>query len=158
VALSVFSGVRTDQAASFLRRLADAKAIKRAEWAELLPIIEQLGIINDRRNQILPHGAAYIESGRGIVSNKAFAITRDRVRSFPISAEILEDMTADLRKINVHLLIKHMGRPALRGKYPGLRGVLAASWRYIPPPLSQGRSPRGAKRPKREGQRSTSPE
>jgi hypothetical protein len=145
VSRAVFSGVRTDQTTGYLRRLAEAGLIEPAEWADLLPVIEQLKLINDCRNAILHHGAADVALGRGYVSNQALALTIGRIKSFPISPEILGDMTSDLRKINAHFLTRHMGRSELRGEHSDLDAVLAASWRYKPPSQQKLRNKTAAK-------------
>lgn len=136
-ALAVFSGVRTNEAANYFRRLAEVKIVPPKDWAELHPVVDQLSLIAKRRNDILHHGARDVAEGIGSVSNEALALTVDRVQSFPISPEILADMTADLRKIDAHFLLRHMGRPALRGKHPELERVLASAWRYKPPEQSR---------------------
>jgi len=95
-----------------------------------MPIVDQLKLITSRRNDILHHGATDVAQGGGLVTNEALALTIQRVQSFPISPEILDDMTADLLKINAHFLTRHVERPALRGKHSALDAVLTAAWRY----------------------------
>jgi hypothetical protein len=147
IARAVFSGVRTKEALGYFRRLSDVGAIRTGEWVELLPLVEQLGGIADRRNDILHHGASDIAAGGGVVSNDAMALTPGRAH---ISPEILDDMTADLQKINVHFLLRHMGRQALRGKHPELDAVLDRAWRYKLPQRPQRQTNRIAKTGKRQ--------
>jgi hypothetical protein len=113
--------------------------IQADEWAALMPIVDQLKLITGRRNDILHHGATDVAQGGGLVTNEALALTTERIQSFPISPEILDDMTADLRKINAHFLTRHLGRPALRGEHPALDAVLTASWRYKQPEQAESR-------------------
>jgi hypothetical protein len=152
-ARAVFSGVRTNQAADYLRRLAEVDILPADEWTELGPVVDQLSLITKRRNDILHHGARDVEEGGASVSNEAMALTIDRIQSFPISPDILADMTADLRKIHVHFLVRHMGRPALRGSHPELERALSAPWRYKPPELSRAPKTPGAKTGRRRPQR-----
>jgi hypothetical protein len=132
-ARAVFSGVRTDATVGHLGRLAEIKKIEPAEWLQLQPVLRQLGIINKVRNLILHYGTDNIAEGRGLVSNAKRALTIERVTPYPISPQILKDMTEDLSKIYLHLAVRHMGRQPLRGKHPYLEKVLAASWRYTAP-------------------------
>jgi len=157
IARAVFSGVRIDAASQFLGRLATNGNITPEEWAELKPVLDQLGLIGKRRNNIFHYGAEAIAEGRGFVTNALMAITEDRIQSFPISPEVLRDMTIDLRKILVHLRIRHVGRPAPRGDHPAIDAILRAAWRYKPPPQSQNRSRQDDKIPKPKRQRSPSP-
>jgi hypothetical protein len=158
IARAVFSGVRTKEALAYLGRLASVRRISTAEWLELEPVVIQLRLINERRNDILHHGASDVAAGGGTVSNDAMALTPKHVQSFPISPEILDDMTADLLKINAHFLTRHMGRLPLRGKHPDLDAVLAASWRYTPPQQSQNRDRQEDKKTTRRRPRPASPE
>jgi hypothetical protein len=152
-ARAVFSGVRTNEALGYFRRLADVGVISAEEWSLLSPVVDQLRLITGRRNDLLHHAADCVASGKGIVSNDALALTVDRVQSFPISSEILDEMTRDLQKINAHFLLRHMGRPSLRGKHPELQKVLTASWRYTPPEKSPRPTPPKAKKKERRSRR-----
>jgi hypothetical protein len=134
VARAVFSGARTDTASGFLRRLADVGSIDTAEWDKLEPVLNQLRIINDLRNTLLHNTTTGVESGRGFVTDAIRALNQDRMRVFPISPAILDTMTHDCRKIFLHLIVQHAGRPVvLLGKHPELDEILRAAWRYIPP-------------------------
>jgi hypothetical protein len=137
VAKAVFSGTRVETAASFLKRLAEIGSIDAAEWAELEPILGQLHKINGTRNIILHHGAEGVEEGRAFVTDALRALTEDRMKVVPISPEILDAMGFDCRKIFLHLVTRHLGRPPLRGYHAELDEVLHAAWRYIPVPPRQ---------------------
>jgi hypothetical protein len=123
-----------------LGRLAEIRKIEPAEWLQLEPVLRQLGIVNKLRNLILHYGTDNIAEGRGLVSNAKRALTIERVTPYPISPQILKDMTTDLSKIYLHLAVRHMGRQPLRGKHPYIEKVLAASWRYKPPPAKANRA------------------
>lgn len=132
---ALLSGVRVDQAKSLLGRLADAGVMSKEDWADLEPTLQQLGIINGRRNEILHYGAESVAEGRAFVTNALVALTEDRLTSFVISPAILDDMAADLNKIIIHMLTRHAGRPQLRAKasLDGVAALLREPWRYKPP-------------------------
>jgi hypothetical protein len=157
-ARAVFSGARIDVTRGFLKRLADAGIINAEDWAELSPIIDQLRVISEKRNEILHYGAEDVAEGCAYVTNALLALTEDRTTSFPISPEILDHMTYDLRKILIHLVRRHMGRPEPRGQHDEMDAILRAAWRYKPPQQSQNRSRQVGKTPRRKRQRSPSPE
>lgn len=151
---AVFSGVRINEAISFLRRLAAVKEIGDSDWATLKPLLDQLSIINDRRNALLHHGAKGIAEGRPVTSNDIVALTPGRVRAFPMSARSLKGMSDDLRQIWFGLSYYHVGPRWLpRGdSKEWVEKELAAPWRYIPPRPKQNRPRRTAKtaeRPRR---------
>jgi hypothetical protein len=141
-ARAVFSGVRADAAAEYVRRLHSVGIIDPREWVELEPVLNQVKAINTMRNDILHQGAMAIAEGRGFTTNALRALTEQHIKSFPVSPEMLADMTADLRKIFIHLAVRHCGRPALRGKHPELEEVLRGTWRYKPPQPLQTQSSR----------------
>jgi hypothetical protein len=135
---ALLSGVRVDEIKNRFQRLYEAGIISEVDWNDAKPLFQHLGEINGRRNGILHYGAISVAEGLGRVTNANIAHTPQRIAEFPISPEILDDMTADLRKIMLHLLTRHAGRPALRGVHPELDAILRASWRYTqqpsPPP------------------------
>jgi hypothetical protein len=150
VARAVFSGVRTAEISNRLRRLFEVGFIETAEWVQLEPVLKQLGEINDARNKILHYGAESVAEGRGVVTTALMALTEAKIETFPISPVILADMTQDLRKISIHLVARHVGRPALRGKHPEMDAILQAGWRYTRPApaktikVGKNRSPKKA--------------
>lgn len=129
---ALLSGVRVDQAKSLLGRLADAEIMSKEDWGDLEPTLQHLGIINGRRNEILHHGAESVAEGRAFVTNALMALTEDRITSFAISPAILDDMTADLRKIILHLLTRHTGRPEMKAQSTRdwIASKLREPWRY----------------------------
>jgi hypothetical protein len=157
VSRAVFSGVKADQASSFLRRLADIGQIKQPEWKELEPVLAQLNHINKTRNLILHYGADGVAEGEGISSDEGMALTLDRVRRHPVSPEIIAAMTADARKIFFCLVAYHAGRPAPISTYAN--GLRRAPWRYKPPqpkktdphPPQRGRSAKPPPPPRSSG-------
>ena len=121
---AIFSGTRVETASGFLRRLADVGSIEAAEWAKLEPAIAQLHTINEVRNTLLHHVTQGVEEGRAFVTDALRALTIERMRVYPISPGILDAMAYDCRKIFLHLIVRHSGRPALRGKHPELDEIL----------------------------------
>jgi hypothetical protein len=153
VANAVFSGVRVDTAINLLRRLRETEQIDNDKWKDLSDVISQIKIITDRRNDILHHGAQGVEDGIGRVTNALFAHIEERIVEFPISAEILEDMTSDLRKIMIHLYNQHLGRLKwpLSSDHERAREILREPWRYKPLPQPNAKS--GDRRSHRRSQR-----
>ena len=104
--------------------------MKDEDWKDIEPILLHAAAINGRRNDIFHHGATAIASGQGLVTNASMALTESRINDFPISPELLDDMTADLKKILLHFHIGHMGRPPLCGKHDNVDEILRAPWRH----------------------------
>ena len=134
IARALLSGVRTDDTRNKLSRLHDVNIIDDKDWDDIEFIFDQIALILRCRNDIFHYGALSVAEGRGMVTNATTALTVDRITSFDVSDRILDDMTSDLRKILIHLHVRHMGRPALRGKHPEIDTILHATWRYKQPP------------------------
>ena len=158
IARAVFSGARIEVSRGFLRRLRDAGIITDEEWASLEPIIEQLRIITEKRNEILHYGARNVADGQGLVTNAVMALTAERITSFPISAKILRDMTDDLRKILIFLAAGHMGFSPPSALSSEIGEMLRLAWRYKSPQQLPNRSRPTRKTTKQKRQRSPSPE
>jgi hypothetical protein len=95
---AVFSGARTAVIQGYLRRLAEVNAIGPEQWAVLEPVVRQLTIIADKRNDILHYGGQAVGTGQGFVTNAMTALTESRKTVFPISAPILTHMTFDAKR------------------------------------------------------------
>jgi hypothetical protein len=158
VARAVFSGDRFAVVQGYLRRMSDVGVIGPKEWSDLEPLLTQLKAINDCRNTILHYGAEGIGEGRGYATNAIMALTTDRIQMFPISDQILSDMTFDLRKILIHFYNTHMGRMRwpLGSSSEAVDEILRSAWRYKLPQPSQNRPRQDSKKPKREGRRGAS--
>ena len=135
IAKAVFSGVRVKEASSFMNRIADATSLAADTRTDLREVLLQATALNDVRNQIMHFGAANIAEGRGYVSNALKAVSEDKITSFPISPEILADLTADCRKIIFHLRLKHAGiaGPKSVANRLAADSALRAPWRYTRP-------------------------
>lgn len=137
-ARAIFSGVRVKEAMGLIRRIFDIEANSKDTdtKSDLEKVFNQLTTINGLRNDLIHHGSqddGEVPEGR-IISNELWAITPERLRTTPISPEILNDLTFDLVKIIVHLISHHTGR-FLRVplKEPMRMEILSAPWRYKPP-------------------------
>jgi hypothetical protein len=134
IARAVFSGVRVDAAIDLINRLIITAVTDVSEdlQKELNYVFPQLKIINTARNDIYHYGVSGIADGTLGVTTRLKALTEDRVRTFPVSSSILNDMSADLDKIILHLYTGHMG---LHPLLPTARlAILQDPWRHKPQP------------------------
>ena len=165
IARAAFGSLRVDGTVAAIRRLLTVRDdIDQSLAADLESILAQLLVINRVRNDMLHYGAHSVEEGLGVISNAPLAYVESAIREHPISPTILEAMFADLRKILLRLLSRHMVQPMIDAT--GLEPIFDAPWLYTPPPQgssrpragkTEGSSSRG-KRQRRRHQRSASPE
>ncbi len=137
-AKALLHGTRSDQAMNLIKRVLSVTDAPGTVRNELADIFQQTAVIRGVRNDILHLGAEDVAEGAGYVTNEMLAHDPRRIKRFPISAEILDDMTADLWKIMICLLTRHMGRRRIRGKsnQDMIDETLRAPWRYkhpVPP-------------------------
>jgi hypothetical protein len=130
IAKVIFAGVQSDTAANYIKAVAKVTNADTEALADLENVMQQFGTIRGVRNDILHHGASNIAEGKGIVSNAWKA--KAEPTEFPISAEALQLMEADLRKIIAHLGYRHLGRPWPRGALGlhALQETLQRPWQY----------------------------
>jgi hypothetical protein len=135
IARSIFSGTRVGTGASFILRIFEATGQPDGLRVELADAFTQLRKITTARDLIFHYGAQSIAEGNGVVTNERLAHVPANVQTFPISPEILDEMTADLRKIATLLLSRHAGRPPIRGALNQVHvdSILHAPWQYKPP-------------------------
>ena len=146
VARAVFSGVHVDTAIGFIRRVLDARGISEADRKGIGEVLTQLKAIADARNDILHLGAQSVDIGEGVVSNALIA--HNELKTFPISDQILREMTNDLRKITLHLALDHMGRrPVSPSTRSAFAPILRDSWQYKHEPQRRDLSKRRASDP-----------
>jgi hypothetical protein len=162
IARAIFSGTRTAQGFSFIRRICEAVENSSA-LVELSYLWAQMSALTAMRDGIQHYGARSVVEGQGVVTNALRAHTSDRVTTFPISPTILDEMTADLRKIIFHLLARHVGRPLPGERHEEVDAVLRAPWQYKPVqvPLPEAHKPEGPDGPRRttpQGPPSPSPQ
>jgi hypothetical protein len=169
IARAIFHGVRVDAAVNYIRRILEVTNAPADVKADFELAFTHLGDITRARNDILHYGVGLgtiwrsddtiIESSPMIVTNKDFALTEDRIRETPVSAEILEQMMEDLDVIRAilfgHILLAS-GRKDDAKRFLG--PARKHAWRYKPPRQSshhgprppKPRKPRRPRRPSRE--------
>jgi len=130
IGAALFSGTRTEAAARYIRRIAEAEKWRDRRKNEIENVFGQLSLINQLRNDLLHYGARFEGANKFSVSTAAVAHTENRVRKTTISVAILEAMAADLEKIEIHLLV--LSRKRGERVHPALRATLHASWQYKP--------------------------
>jgi hypothetical protein len=144
IARAVFSGVRAEAASQYINRIFEATKVEPPWRAAFQEVCSRLGPITEARNLIIHHETRRKRrSGDAVVTNKRVALNQKRLRERPMSATILDEMTADLDKIVAHLVILLWfsdGAPA--GEIKFMRRVvyaeeLASLWRYKPPQRPQ---------------------
>jgi hypothetical protein len=155
IAKVIFAGTRVESGSTFIKQLAAATNVNQELRDDLEDVLQQLGIINRVRNEILHYGAEpeSVASGRAIVSDGLKA--KGEPTTFPVTPTILGDLTSDLHKIIGHLDIRHLGRT--KG-YTIIGDPTLGTWRYKRPAATNTRSKmaqgqrlkkRGPKRPHR---------
>jgi hypothetical protein len=142
VSQAVFSGTRGKEAISYVNRICEAKNLPL--HAAIKSAFDQFQELNEARNMILHHGARI--DGDGLVSSNDWRADKlpRTVKSFPVSAPILDDMAFDAETIRIKLILFTMrGRPiALPDPVRWLVERAAQPWRYKSPP--QASPPRKA--------------
>jgi len=133
----LFNGTRADAGMDLIKALAKAEEATPEEMAELTVFFAQLKAINRTRNGLLHWGAKSVAEGEAFVFTGLEGVKVDAkgVRHFPISVAILNQMTADLRKISLLLAWAYMGRPKPRAQilHDGIERELKQPWLYKPP-------------------------
>lgn len=142
VAQAIFSGTRAEAAIQYINRLLEIQKVADAKRAIYREIFEHFRHINDARNLILHHGIATIGTDF-VATNRLTALTESRLRSVPASAEVLDQMAADVEKINALLLLnlfadeKHAQTVAATSKFGP---VSQQPWLYTPPQAQKQKS------------------
>lgn len=129
VARSIFSGVRMDQASSFIRRIHKARSI------EMHPILggalDQIGVINTARNYIIHYGAEFDAGEPLYVSNQRVVNRPEETQRFPISISILDALTADIAHIQLRFgLIRNQSEMKPARFQKTAQNFLKRAWRY----------------------------
>ncbi len=164
VAKIIFAGTRVDGGCGYIKQLAAATTASKELKDDLEDVLQQLGIINGARNNILHYGAQSVAEGNAIVSDEFRAKGEPTV--FPISPELLKAMTVDLRQIMTHLNYRHLGRRPPKSEYGRkvLDDILRSPWQYKHPGQTKSQTKREQSRPdhrrgsKQPRQRRSSPE
>lgn len=149
-ARAALAGMRADQAIASLTRLfelTDLDGKKQAAYNDVFAHFRQIG---QARNLIFHYGIDY-----GVSTDKSRALTKAKVRSIPVSAEILDQMTDDADKITSHLIV-NMFEHGYRRQIPidaHLRETLQRPWRYKSPAQSPREKPAARTRNTKRGRR-----
>lgn len=162
VAKAVFSGARADTARDYINRILDAT--DQARPPELTRAFAQFGIITKARNDIVHYGADFEAPEQFTVSNFIAAHVPSKRQTTVISAEILDDMRADLTPIG-GVLASHLWRLvcAEEGLKTSRMDQMLATyaeqipWRYKPQRLSPQPIEPPVPPPERKPWRGTSP-
>lgn len=101
VARAIFSGVKVREAINQVKRICEAEGD--ASYEIIKPAFDQLSTITSARNDILHFGSKFEDGKPQFVTNKRAAHTPDKIRHFPVSPEMLGQMTADLAVITTQI-------------------------------------------------------
>ena len=158
---AIFSGLRIDNAKDALNRMYEASGDQAAK-DRMAPVFAQIGAIAGMRNNIVHWGAQSVSRDDGfeglLVSNARIAHTKERLRTFVVSAEMLTDMRVDISKISMHLLVELFRDREGAKIAPTVTRVLEAPWRYKSPPQSPAQRKPRAPHQKSRAPRPSSPE
>lgn len=127
-AKALFSGVRVDQAADFIRRLGQARKINPGPLAEISQnLLPQVKAITDLRNDIIHYGIQLNSSGLKVDNQRG--VGRTQVRRYFVSAKLLEDASSDLGRINLRFYMA-ANNEISTSLPPQIREKLFGPWRY----------------------------
>ncbi|MFC3071046.1 hypothetical protein [Phenylobacterium soli] len=159
IGAAVFSGVKVDAASSIINRICDATGQDELK-ARLKPALDQLGVINNVRNNILHWGASRdSNSGEFIVSNAYWAASADRLREYRVTPIDLQAMIVDLHRIGLLLAREEFTEEELLKSRIAQRvfaEVQAGAWHYKSPQQQPPKTARQPQAPKRQRQRDAS--
>jgi hypothetical protein len=139
---AVFSGMRAKLAMDNIRRLHERYGAKYDPLYD--DVREQFGQILAARDSIIHWGARFSEGSDALVTNERYVYAEDKIRSFPISADILEDMTTDLQAIELRLRAAEWRKKMDTKSFTELFGNLdKPAWRYkhAPKPFQPDKKP-----------------
>jgi hypothetical protein len=133
-AQAVLTGHKVEGAISLINRLGDAKQWPEPRKQQFKKFADHLGLINKLRNDILHNGSNWTSSQTWTITNRRFAHIPSRIRSYPVTTELLRNARRDLQKIEGDLILFTWGHAMPQ---PTLRNFQHASlhpWLYKPPP------------------------
>jgi hypothetical protein len=136
VATAIFSGTRTEQASSFIRRIFESRGEPTPEL--LARAFDRLTIVNTIRNDIVHYGIQ-IDEVDGMHASNAVVALPGKERRTKMSVEVLEELWSDLG------IILHCLNAFVLPLWPDSPPEVVADhlkgaqlpWRYTPPPQSQ---------------------
>lgn len=129
-ARATFDGFNIDAVRSKIRRLHEVRGKQLDPLYE--PTTQQLGDILSVRNALVHYGTQFKDGEPSHTTTERKAHTPDAVRTFPISADILDSMTEDLETIRHRVNAAATRPPKVPQKYHDwLYGDLPPpEWRY----------------------------
>jgi len=133
---AALGGVRADAAMQYIDRLFEIKPPRKKTLALYREVFPRFRAINTARNLILHYGI----SNDGMSTDKSRALSEERARSIAVSPELLEDMIADLIKINAILTVNLLVLKKRSVQPTDLWNDVRRPWRYIPPQLVKNKS------------------
>lgn len=139
---AIFSGTRADAAIQYIKRVFQVVNMPGNLKASYEDLFEHFTQINSARNLILHYGISSV-GDEFVATDKLKALTEDRVRSMPVSAEILDQMSADLEKINATLMLNLLASDADKQEASAKSNVgpvSQQSWLYTPQPAQTKKS------------------
>lgn len=94
--LAIFSGTRTDQASSFIRRCYEAKGEKIPQ--ELADLLQQMAIITNLRNDLVHHGIDFT-TAPPTANNRRSALSARAIRQTVVTERVLESASWDCGRL-----------------------------------------------------------
>lgn len=148
-ARALFSGVRADAAMDYVKRLLEVSGESEENKERYQRAFAQFKAITEVRNLILHYGLE--RSGESTVTtNKRIALSESRLRSVPVSSEMLENLVKDLSRIDEMLIFcAQMKGHQENERRPDLDDWVAsfrAPWLYTPPQAQTQKSPKRAEK------------
>lgn len=134
-AQAVFTGIRANEAMSLITRISGAQKWRSEKKKEIANVFGQFGQINRLRN----YGAYLAGPEQWRVSNELFAHIPKRVQKTIVTVDILKDASADLHKIDSHLIMLAWRKAAPPESRRAFRETMRSAWRYKPPQQGQKR-------------------
>jgi hypothetical protein len=127
---AIFSGLRADAAMGQIRRLLEVNGKSPKLYDD---IFTHLKTVLDARNLVLHNGLTLSNIHPDIVStNSRLALSRERERTIPFTADVLERLLHNTSKVNAHLS-RELCRLAPDRHVVLDREFLQEAWRDIPP-------------------------
>jgi len=155
-AMAIFSGTRSDQASSFIRRCYEARGTKIPP--DLDKLLSQMALIAAFRNDVI-HQDVDFASDPPVITNRRLAISERALRETPINSHTLYHASTDLGRIMLGLsaFIAEKMNPQLEDN---LKFALRGPWKHKSPGQANKdqKGPKRVPRPKRTPPPKPSPE
>lgn len=132
VARALFSGVKSDEMRQLIKRLLEAKQVAPETTKDFVEVLDRIGVISTFRNSLLHHPTQF-RPGQMVSSNFLKALGQARLKEFPVSVDILQDLIHDLRKAGAHLARRMLDDAPDEVRRRFSDPLLDEAWRYRPP-------------------------